>query len=213
MNKNKISEKEKNYQNNLVREKIKKFIHNNKNHNLRELSRILERNDAYLQQYIFRKTPKFLPEEYRLKLAKSLNIDINEITPNWLKKLSSDEKFIRVKNIDKYSQKLSFITFSQNLLTDIEFKNVEDLFFFQTEMDQKKIVTIIDVSINEYLKPDLYLLNDKNNYFLAYIILRNIEKDKVTVKPYLDSFYPFHINKKHLNITARVIWQSSKIHK
>ena len=75
-----------------VREKIKKLI-KKKNYNLRDLSRNIKKNDAYLQQYLYRGTPKVLPEEYRLKLAEILDVNVNELIPNWLKDLASQEQF------------------------------------------------------------------------------------------------------------------------
>jgi len=85
------------------------------------------------------------------------------------------------------------------------------LFFFQTIIKNIKITTIIDIRINEYLKPDLYLLNDKNTLFLAHVEMINIAVNKVSVKPYLNAFSPFQINLQLLKISARVLWQSSKI--
>ena len=103
------------------------------------------------------------------------------------------------------------ITLSKQLLTDIDFSNKENLFFFQTIIKNIKVTTIIDISINEYLKPGLYLLNDKSTLFLAHIEMINIAVNKVSVKPYLNTFSPFQINLNLLNISARVLWQSSKI--
>ena len=74
---------EKEIQINKVREKIKLIIKKNTKFSLRDLSRILKKNDAYLQQYLYRGTPKILPEEYRYKLANLLEINIDEITPNY----------------------------------------------------------------------------------------------------------------------------------
>ena len=81
-----------NLDNDDVREKIKKLI-KKKNYNLRDLSRNIKKNDAYLQQYLYRGTPKILPEEYRLMLAEILDVNANELMPNWLKDLSSQEQF------------------------------------------------------------------------------------------------------------------------
>ena len=53
-----------NVDNDDVREKIKNLI-KKKNYNLRDLSRNIKKNDAYLQQYLYRGTPKVLPEKYR----------------------------------------------------------------------------------------------------------------------------------------------------
>lgn len=42
---------------------------------LAELSRVAGRNAAYIQQYVERGTPKALPEDVRLAIAKRLNMD------------------------------------------------------------------------------------------------------------------------------------------
>tara|TARA_B100001250_G_C19532074_1_gene670872 strand:- start:126 stop:773 length:648 start_codon:yes stop_codon:yes gene_type:complete len=203
---------QKDYENKKVREKIKFIINKNKQYNLRALSRILKKNDAYLQQYLYRGTPKFLPEEYRYKLSQVLKTDINDLTPQWLQKVSHEGEVITFQNIEeKNTIKTNVITLSKQLLTDINFSNQENLFFFQTIIKNIKITTIIDISINEYLRPDLYLLNDKNTLFLAHVEMINIAVNKVSVKPYLNTFSPFQINLKLLKISARVLWQSSKI--
>ena len=203
---------QKDYENKKVREKIKFIINKNKQYNLRALSRILKKNDAYLQQYLYRGTPKFLPEEYRYKLSQVLKTDINDLTPQWLQKVSHEGEVITFQNIEeKNTIKTNVITLSKQLLTDINFSNQENLFFFQTIIKNIKITTIIDISINEYLRPDLYLLNDKNTLFLAHVEMINIAVNKVSVKPYLNTFSPFQINLQLLKISARVLWQSSKI--
>ena len=45
---------------NSIRKKLSFFIKQNKKLNLRDLSRKLKKNDAYLQQYISRGSPSFL---------------------------------------------------------------------------------------------------------------------------------------------------------
>ena len=50
---------------NSIRKKLSSFIKQNRQLNLRDLSRKLKKNDAYLQQYISRGSPSFLPEEER----------------------------------------------------------------------------------------------------------------------------------------------------
>ena len=76
----------------ILREKLKEYFSKNSKFNLRQLSRILNKNDAYLQQYLYRGTPKILPEEYRHKLSATLDLDINELTPNWLQnKVNNNE--------------------------------------------------------------------------------------------------------------------------
>ena len=201
----------KDIENNNIREKIKVIIKRDKKYNLRNLSRTLKKNDAYLQQYLFRGTPKILPEEYRHRLAEILNVNVTELTPNWLKKCTPEEKLITIKNIETDSLDNNYISISQKLLFDSDFSKIENLFFFQTNTDKGMVTTIVDVGINKYTKPDLYLLHDKNNFFLAYIKISEVNNTKMSIKPYLETFYPFHISSEILKISGKALWQGSKI--
>ena len=194
-----------------VREKIKKII-KKKNYNLRDLSRNIKKNDAYLQQYLYRGTPKVLPEEYRYMLAKILEVNVSEFIPNWLKNLSSQEQFYILRNIENKVDNINQISFSKELLIGLDFFNVETLYFFQTHISDNHITTIVDVSIKKFLKPDIYLLNDKKNYFLAKIELSKLSQSKLSVKPYFNNFSPFQIKTDRLNISGRILWQCSKIY-
>ena len=212
---NKVSknnfEYKKDIENDNIREKIKVIIKRDKKYNLRDLSRTLKKNDAYLQQYLFRGTPKILPEEYRHRLAEILNVSITELTPNWLKKFTPEEKLITIKNIETDSLDNNYISISKKLLFDSDFSKLENLFFFQTNTDKGMVTTIVDVGINKYTKPDLYLLHDKNNFFLAYIKISEVNNTKMSIKPYLETFYPFHISSEILKISGKALWQGSKI--
>ena len=201
----------KDIENDNIRAKIKIIIKRNKKHNLRDLSRTLKKNDAYLQQYLFRGTPKILPEEYRHRLAEILNVNVTELTPNWLKKFTPEEKLITIKNIETDSLDNKYISISQKLLFDSDFSKLENLFFFQTNTDKGMVTTIVDVGINKYTKPDLYLLHDKNNFFLAYIKISEVNNTKMSIKPYLETFYPFHISSEILKVSGKALWQGSKI--
>ena len=212
---NKVSknnfEYKKDIENDNIREKIKVIIKRDKKYNLRDLSRTLKKNDAYLQQYLFRGTPKILPEEYRHRLAEILNVNITELTPNWLKKFTPEEKLITIKNIETGSLDNKYISISQKLLFDSDFSKLENLFFFQTNTDKGMVTTIVDVGINKYTKPDLYLLHDKNNFFLAYIKISEVNNTKMSIKPYLETFSPFHISSEILKVSGKALWQGSKI--
>ena len=164
-----------------------------------------------MQQYLYRGTPKVLPEEYRYMLAKILEVNVSEFIPNWLKNLSSQEQFYILRNIENKVDNINQITFSKELLIGLEFFNVETLYFFQTHISDNHITTIVDVSIKKFLKPDIYLLNDKKNYFLANIGLSKLNKSKLSVKPYFNDFSPFQININRLSISGKILWQSSKI--
>ncbi len=195
--------------NNDVREKIKKLI-KKKKYNLRDLSRNIKKNDAYLQQYLYRGTPKVLPEEYRFMLAEILDVNVNELIPNWLKDLSQQEQFLVLRNIDNNINDINNISFSRKLLIDLDFFNEKNLFYFQTLTSDGHITSIVDVSMKKFIKPDIYLLNDGKSYFLAAIELSRLNQGKLSVKPYLNNFYPFQINSDLIVISGRIIWQCSK---
>ena len=195
-----------------AREKLKNIIKENDKFNLRDLSRILKKNDAYLQQYLFRGTPRILPEECRYRLAQTLEININEITPNWYAQNLVENKIITFENIEKkYSSSPKKISLSEELLSDILPTNLEKLFYFQTHTHDYKITTIVDTNVNEYIGPNLYLLNDKDTFFLAYVKESELKDNRMNVKPFLKTFHSFHIASKLLKISAKVLWQSSKI--
>ena len=209
VNSEKISDKT-NIDNDDVREKIKNLI-KKKNYNLRDLSRNIKKNDAYLQQYLYRGTPKVLPEEYRYLLAELLDVNVNELIPNWLKDLSSQEQFVILRNIVNEVDQINQISFSKELLLGLDFFDVKNLNYFQTHISDCQITTIVDVSINKFVKPDIYLLNDKKDFFLAAIEMSKISQSKLSVKPYLNDFSPFQINANLLNISGKILWQCSKI--
>ena len=148
---NKVSknnfEYKKDIENDNIREKIKVIIKRDRKYNLRDLSRTLKKNDAYLQQYLFRGTPKILPEEFRHRLAEVLNVNVTELTPNWLKKFTPEEKLITIKNIETDSLDNKYISISQKLLFDSDFSKLENLFFFQTNTDKGMVTTIVDLSL------------------------------------------------------------------
>ena len=198
--------------NNYIREKLKFLITQNTNYNLRELSRFLNKNDAYLQQYLYRGTPKILPEEYRYKLSNILEIDVEELSPEWIKDYSNKAEQVSIQNIEKDDlSKTQSISFSKHLLNDLDLSKLESLLFFQIRTAKCTVTNIINVNIRSYEEPGLYLLNDKNIYFLAYLDISERDNKKISVKPYLQIFSPFHIIKNALKISARVIWQSSKV--
>jgi phage repressor protein C with HTH and peptisase S24 domain len=62
-----------------VRTRVLKLIENRKDTDLKHASLALGRNAAYLHQFIFRGTPKVLPEDLREGLAKYLGIEESEL--------------------------------------------------------------------------------------------------------------------------------------
>ena len=119
-----------------IREKLFVLVKQNNAFNLRNLSRSLGRNDAYLQQYIKRGSPNYLPEEERNKLSKILNINSADLTPPWLKieKITSKNIF-KIKKID--DNKLNYIELPKDLLGNVKVSDESNLFIFKTNSHLK----------------------------------------------------------------------------
>lgn len=62
-----------------VRYVVQQAVEGDKRLNLRTLSRQLKKNDAYLHQFIYRGTPRQLPEDVRYRLASLLNVHESEL--------------------------------------------------------------------------------------------------------------------------------------
>ena len=97
------------------------------------------------------------------------------------------------------------------MVNGLDFSDIKNLNYFQTHISNCTITTIVDVSIKKFVKPDIYLLNDKKNFFLATIEFSKISQSKLSIKPYLNNFSPFQINASLLNISGLILWQCSKI--
>ena len=57
---------------------------------LKQASRALGRNDAYLQQYLYRGSPRQLPESLRLRLATLAGVETDTFLNDELRALRSD---------------------------------------------------------------------------------------------------------------------------
>ncbi len=94
MNDKKIIDQDKLNDLKKIRENLLEYITESKDFNLRSLSKTLGRNDAYLQQYVKRGSPSYLPEEERFNLCKLLKINSQLLTPKWLQsKTQTPKKF------------------------------------------------------------------------------------------------------------------------
>ena len=197
---------------NSIRKKLSSFIKQNRQLNLRDLSRKLKKNDAYLQQYISRGSPSFLPEEERKKLSDIINFDINLLTPNWLQINTNNESLLSFKNIsDNEEIKISSSIFDN-------YKNLKINFIEFTELQIKQnnnfysAKIIFDKNISSFVENNFYLLQDKNEIFLAYLSRdksKNSRSTKIIVRPYDTSFRPFRIDSKSLVIHSKVIFLGS----
>ena len=198
---------------NSIRKKLSLFIKQNKQLNLRDLSRKLKKNDAYLQQYISRGSPSFLPEEERKMLSDIINLDINLLTPDWLNVTSyNNEDLLSFKNIsDNKEIKISLSLFDN-------YKNLKINFIELTELKIKQnnyyysVKIIFDKNITNFVDNNFYLLQDESEIFLVYLSKdksENLQSSKIIVRPYNTDFRPFRIDSKSLVIHSKVIFLGS----
>ena len=202
-----------------IREKLFVLVKQNNAFNLRNLSRSLGRNDAYLQQYIKRGSPNYLPEEERNKLSKILNINSADLTPPWLKieKITSKNIF-KIKKID--DNKLNYIELPKDLLGNVEVSDESNLFIYEfnlNESSKRKIIVrvIVDTGIIQYEDNNNYILDDNNILFLANIECeKNIAQTekKLLVRPLEKQYSPFRIKRSKLKIFGKVLLQSMYIY-
>ena len=198
---------------NSIRKKLSFFIKQNKHLNLRDLSRKLGKNDAYLQQYISRGSPSFLPEEERKMLSEIINLDINQLTPDWIKVTSyNNEDLLSFKNISDNKE----IKISSSLFDN--YKNLKINFIELTELKIKQnnnyysVKIIFDKNISSFLDNNFYLLQDKSEIFLVHLSedkSENLRSSKIIVRPYDTNFRPFRIDSKSLVIHSKVIFLGS----
>ena len=198
---------------NSIRKKLSFFIKQNKQLNLRDLSRKLKKNDAYLQQYIARGSPSFLPEEERKKLSDIINFDINLLTPNWLHvTTNNNEDLLSFKNIsDNEEIKISSSLFDNYTNLKINFIDFTELKIKQNN-NYYSVKIIFDKNISSYLDNNFYLLQDKSEIFLVHLSedkSENFQSSKIIVRPYDTNFRPFRIESKSLVIHSKVIFLGS----
>ena len=208
-----MSENERQKHLNSIRKKLSFFIKQNKKLNLRDLSRKLKKNDAYLQQYLSRGSPSFLPEEERKMLSDIIKLDINLLTPNWLHVNSSyDKELLSFKNKSNNKE----IKISSSLFDN--YKDLKINFIEFTELKIKRnnnnyIVKIIfDKNVSDFVDDNFYLLQDNNQIFLVHLSKDKSDtsqSSKIIVKPFDTNLRSFRIDNKSLVIHSKVIFLGS----
>ena len=198
---------------NSIRKKLSLFIKQNRQLNLRDLSRKLKKNDAYLQQYISRGSPSFLPEEERKMLSNIINLNINLLTPDWLKVTSyNNVDLLSFKNISDNKE----IKISSSLFDN--YKNLKISFIEYTKLQIKQnnyyysVKIIFDKNITNFVNNNFYLLRDKSEIFLVHLskdTSENLQSSKIIVRPYDTDLRPFRIDSKNLVIHSKVIFLGS----
>ena len=208
-----MSENERQKHLNSIRKKLSFFIKQNKKLNLRDLSRKLKKNDAYLQQYLSRGSPSFLPEEERKMLSDIINLDINLLTPNWLHVNSSyDKELLSFKNKSNNKE----IKISSSLFDNYKDFNINLIEFTELKIkrnnDNYIVKIIFDKNVSDFVDDNFYLLQDNNQIFLVHLSKDKSDtsqSSKIIVKPYDTDLRSFRIDNKSLVIHSKVIFLGS----
>ena len=196
----------------LIRQNLSALIKEKKSFTLRDLSRKLKKNDAYLQQYISRGSPAFLPEEERKVLSDILNINRKLLTPIWL-----DENDIQNESLHtiKHNSIDKEIKLSTSLLENYNFSNINLIKYDELKITKNEsqfyIKIILDKNITNFVDDNFYLLQDKKFFFLAYLLREEnnqTKPQKVIVKPYETRFRPFRIDEEKLTIYSKILFLS-----
>ena len=198
---------------NSIRKKLSFFIKQNKQLNLRDLSRKLKKNDAYLQQYISRGSPSFLPEEERKMLSEITNLDINLLTPDWLNVTSyNNEDLLSIKSMsDNKEIKISSSLFDNYKNFKIDFTELIEIKIKQNN-NYYSVKIIFDKNVTNFVDDNFYLLQDKSKIFLVHLSKdksKNLQFSKIIVRPYDTDLRPFRIDSKSLVIHSKVIFLGS----
>ena len=200
-----------------IRENLLKYVNESKDYNLRSLSKTLGRNDAYLQQYIKRGSPNYLPEEERSHLCKILKLNFQALTPLWLRiKSKSIQNLFKIKKTDK-----RFIFLPKEFFEGIQITKEDNLFFYEFNLndvnENKSIVkVIVDIGVNHFENNNEYILNDRDHLFLANLSIENkdyIENTKkINVKPLQKQFGTFRIYENKIKVFGKIIFRSQNIY-
>ena len=201
----------------IIRERLLEYVNQSKVFNLRSLSKSLGRNDAYLQQYIKRGSPSYLPEQERSHLCKILKIPFQKLTPKWLRTNNDEsQNFFKIK---KYNE--GFILAPKEIFRNIIMTKEDNLIFHEFNLDDtheyKSIIkVIVDNGVNQFEDDNEYILNDREHLFLASLSAEannyNDESKKINVKPLQKKYATFRIDEKKIKIFGKIIFRSLKIY-
>ena len=163
--------------------------------NLKALSRLLGRNDAYLHQYIHRNSPKLLPERIRHKLAELLGTDERFLREDgWQDNAQCNHKLGAI-------QAVPVLTTSEDNLFDVHYFDINELLKLVehqalsslrmarlTDDDMapdlpKDTLVMLDPTDTQLQEPGLYLLGKKNDFTLREVHIFDNEDINQDEKP------------------------------
>lgn len=194
--------------------------------NLKSLSEALGRNHAYLHQFVYKGSPRDLPEALRYRLAQILNINENKLRPIGLKlytpALETEpdlSSHIEIEQYDHPSQFKSANGKRKNKTANPRSWHVPQFFLGQSR-DKKALkwvkltpnpsgqnVCIIDTNDRSALRAGDFALDMGSDIRISHLEQISPKTDKVHVSSVKDA--PYITNNEDLMILGRVVFNGS----
>ena len=192
--------------------------------NLKWLSQQLGRNDAYLQQYLYRGSPKILPETIRHHLAELLGTDEQILREDTFRTAHDSSPVIAIPFYDD----------SQNIDRVIQHFDRYELqaLFPDTDLAQLRMVQIQDSSMAPYYAEGTAILIDRADQdiskpgifalaFHDFHVIRSLSMlsgedrrdgaQQARIAAFDTRIAPMRTKVSELNIIGRAIWQAGPV--
>lgn len=198
---------------------------------LASLSRALNRNAAYLHQYLHRQSPRRLPEAERHKIAALLTIDEARLQPPTERFGTSEDETIRIpfldiesaaghaSHIDDFAEATQTNwQFTKEIITQIAPYGQGNLRLIKVRGDsmapqlEDGDVIMIDLANNTPHQPGTFVLDDGQGLVVKHLELLTPEDEaspqKIRICSMNKAYAPYRRAYQDIRIIGRVIWMA-----
>ena len=207
---------------------LKALVETKKGVNLRTLSRQIKKNDAYLHQYIYRGTPKTLPENLRYHLATLLGIHESELRETAQDIAIPDAVFLPWLDIDisaghgSISDDLAEAgdswVFDRQFLQQISHADISVLRMLSVKGDSMSPVLedgnmiLIDLNDTQPSPPGIFVLFDGVGLMTKSVkLIPHSTAGQVRIAPANPHYSAYQRSYDDIRIVGRVIWFSRRL--
>jgi len=211
-----------------IRAYLKNLVGTRKGINLRTLSRQIKKNDAYLHQYIYRGTPKSLPENVRYRLAMLLDIHESELRETTHDVAIPDAVFLPYLDIDisaghgSISDDLAEAgnswVFDRQFLQQICHADISALRMLSVKGDSMSPVLedgdmiLVDLSDTQPSPPGIFVLFDGVGLLTKSVeLIPDSSAGQIRIAPANPHYSAYQRSLRDIRIVGRVIWFSRRL--
>ena len=201
--------------------------HENNNLSLAQISRALGRNDAYFHQYLYRQSPRLLPEKERFMLARILGVSQTMLLADEQRHLTDDVQFaIPFLDIETAAGAASYVDVTAE--TGSAKWHFADAVFQQlphTGRDHLRLVTVrgesmspdledgdtilIDLGQNHPRPAGIFVLDDGHGLVVKRLeFVPHDEEPRVRILSSNADYVPYRRKLSDIRIIGRVIWMA-----